>query len=142
MAKPNNKKKQPAPVTVTPSGTAAAAAHDAHGHGGHDDGQHVGHIVPFWILGATFGGLVILTLLTVALSGVPLGRLNLWVTLLIAGMKASLVVFFFMHLKWDRPLNGVIFLASLLFVMLFIGLAMTDTGNYQPDIQAWSSSQP
>jgi cytochrome c oxidase subunit 4 len=139
MAKPTkNKKAQGSPQVVSVSGGSAGSASAAHAA----DHGHVGHIVPMYVLAGTFGGLVVLTILTVALSGVPLGRLNLWVTLLIAGMKAALVVFFFMHLKWDRPLNAVIFITSLTLVILFIGFAMTDSETYQPDIAAWSSAQP
>jgi cytochrome c oxidase subunit 4 len=114
--------------------TAAAAAEHSH--------DHVGHIVPLPILAATFGGLIFLTIVTVTASNIDFGALNLWIALLIAGMKASLVVFLFMHLKWDRPLNAVIFISSLLFVILFIGFAMTDTEEYQPDIASFTSAQP
>jgi cytochrome c oxidase subunit 4 len=113
----------------------AAATADAH-H------AHVGHIVPFYVLAATFGGLLVLTVVTVGASYFDFGKLNLWVALLIAGLKASLVVYFFMHLRWDRPLNSVIFLSALAFVLLFIGFALTDTEEYQPDIRAYDSAQP
>jgi len=142
MAKP--KKNNPNPQSPQPAlagaGMPVAAVHaEAAAHQAHD---HVGHIVPVWLLGAVFGGLIVLTVVTVVASYINFGPLNLWIALLIAGMKASLVVFFFMHLKWDRPVNAVIFLSSLMFVLLFIGFAMTDTEEYQPDIQAWSSVQP
>ena len=43
--------------------------------------------------------------------------------------------------------NGIaivkaITLSSLLFVILFIGFAMTDTEEYQPDISSFTSAQP
>lgn len=141
MAK--QKKKDTTPRALQPAGAhgvpvSALAAQSAAEHS-HD---HVGHIVPLWILAATFGSLIVLTVITVATSYVDFGPLNLWIALLIAGMKATLVVFLFMHLKWDRPLNAVIFISSLLFVILFIGFAMTDTEEYQPDIQSFSSAQP
>ena len=141
MAKP--KKIKNTPGTLQPAGAhgvpvsalvAEGAAQQSH--------DHVGHIVPLWILAATFGALIVLTVITVAASYVDFGPLNLWIALLIAGVKASLVVFLFMHLKWDRPLNAVIFISSLLFVVLFIGFAMTDTEEYQPDIASFTSTQP
>ena len=68
--------------------TAQAAAEHSH--------DHVGHIVPVPVLAATFGALICLTVITVAASNVNFGPLNLWIALLIAGIKASLVVFLFM----------------------------------------------
>lgn len=101
-------------------------------HGSHGE-SHV-HVVPLWVLGAVWLTLVCLTVVTVAATWVDLGRLNLWVALAIATVKASLVALYFMHLRYDRPFNAVVFVASLLFVMLFLGLALIDTGQYQPEL--------
>jgi len=45
-----------------------------------------------------------------------------------------MVALFFMHLRWDRPINAVIFIGTLLFVALFVGITLTDTGSYQPEL--------
>jgi cytochrome c oxidase subunit IV len=87
----------------------------------------LGHVVPLWLLAAVFGALMVLTGLTVAVAHVDLGNLNLYLALAIAAVKASLVVLFFMHLFWDRPFNSMIFIGCLLFVSLFIGIALTDS---------------
>ena len=87
----------------------------------------LGHVVPVWLLAAVFGALLVLTGLTVAVAHVDLGNLNLYLALAIATVKASLVVLFFMHLFWDRPFNAMIFIGCLLFVSLFIGIALTDS---------------
>ena len=47
----------------------------------------------------------------------------------IAVIKASIVALFFMQLKYDNPLNGIIFLFCLLAVGLFLGFTMIDLGN-------------
>jgi cytochrome c oxidase subunit IV len=85
------------------------------------------HVTPVWLLVAVFGGLMVLTALTVAAAQVDLGNLNLYLALGIAVTKASLVVLFFMHLLWDRPFNSMIFIGCLLFVSLFIGITLTDS---------------
>ena len=87
----------------------------------------LGHVVPVWLLATVFGALLVLTGLTVAVAHVDLGNLNLYLALGIASVKASLVVLFFMHLFWDRPFNAMIFIGCLLFVSLFIGIALTDS---------------
>ena len=96
--------------------------------------KHVGHVVPLKILVAVWAVLVVLTWLTVAITWIDLGTLNLWAALAIATVKASLVILYFMHLRYDRPMNAVVFIASLAFVALFVGGALLDTKEYQPEL--------
>lgn len=111
----------------------ANAAHATAAHGEHAD-AHAGHVVPNWLLAAVLFVLLILTWLTYALAGVKLGNANIIVAIVIATIKAGIVAMFFMHLRWDKPFNAVILVASLLFVALFISLAMMDTNEYQPSV--------
>ncbi len=97
-------------------------------------GPALGHVVPVKVLAAVFGALLALTVLTVAVARVDLGNLNLYVALAIAGVKATLVVLYFMHLRYDRPFNLVVFLGCLAFVVLFISLVLTDTRAYAPSM--------
>lgn len=92
------------------------------------------HVAPLKALFGTFGGLLVLTIVTVAVTYVDLGALNLWVALLIAGFKATLVAMFFMHLWWDRRFNAFVLICGLAFVVLFIGFALLDTSQYKPDL--------
>ena len=104
----------------------------AHGHGeGH---PLVGHVVPFRLLASVLGTLLVLTVLTVAATKVDLGRLNVWIALAIALVKAALVVLYFMHMRWEKPFNAVIFITALGLVALFIGIALADTHAYKPDV--------
>ena len=107
-------------MTAPSSATESPAPHS---HG-------VGHVVSLKILLGVFGALFVLTILTVAASEVDFGELNLIIALAIAVVKASLVVLFFMHLFWDRPFNAIVFVGCLIFVGLFISLALLDTGQY------------
>jgi cytochrome c oxidase subunit 4 len=103
--------------------SSSDANHDAH-HG-------PGHIVSPPILIATGLALLVLTVVTVAVAGIDLGEANIYVALAIAVLKGSLVALFFMHLRWDRPFNQIVFVSSLCFVGLFIAFAMTDTAEYR-----------
>jgi cytochrome c oxidase subunit 4 len=96
-------------------------------------GPHA-HIVPLRILFTVFAALIGLTVLTVAVTYLDLGSSALWVAIVIAGLKATLVALFFMHLRYDWVFHGFIFLGAILFVILFIGLALMDTEAYRPDI--------
>ena len=96
--------------------------------------EALAHVVPMKVLAAVFVILLALTALTVAAAGVDLGNLNLYVALLIAGVKASLVVLYFMYLRYDRPFLLVVFLGCLGFVVLFISLVLTDAAAYYPSV--------
>jgi cytochrome c oxidase subunit 4 len=91
-------------------------------------------VVPLWLLLVVWGALVALTVVTVAATRVDLGAFNIWLALAIATVKGSLVALYFMHLRWDRPFNAIVFVGSLAFVALFIGLALMDTLEYQPEL--------
>jgi len=65
----------------------------------------------------------------------PLGDLNIWIALAVAVAKATLVVLYFMHLRWDRLFNSIILISALLFIAIFIGAAMSDTANYQVNLE-------
>ena len=107
----------------------------------HQPDHGVGHIVSIPILAATGSALVVLTVVTVWVAGFDFGPANVWIALGIAALKASMVVLFFMHLFWDRPFNGVVFVASIAFLAVFIGFTMTDTFEYRPDIDTGNSKE-
>ena len=67
-----------------------------------------------------------LTALTVGASTVNLGALNVWLALVIAAAKASLVLLFFMHLKYEGVVLKVSFLATLGFLAIIIGFIFLD----------------
>ena len=102
-----------------------------HEHGHEGTPHDVGHAVPPRVLLSVFGALMVLTVITVAVTLVDLGSLNIVVALGVAVLKASLVALYFMHLRWDSPFNGIVLIASMFFVALFIGLAILDTREYQ-----------
>jgi cytochrome c oxidase subunit 4 len=115
---------------------AAAAAHAGHGH------DELAHITPVSLLFKVWGALMVFTFLTVGASYIDFGgQTNLVVAMLIATVKASLVVVFFMHLRWDRRFHALTFLSGFLFVILFIGLALTDRAEYRPMVKAYQDAQ-
>ena len=109
-------------------------------NGGSSDSAHYAHVVPLSVLLSVFVALMVLTFLTVAATWFDMGRWNVWIALIIATVKASLVVLYFMHLRYDHPFNAVVFLSALLTLLLFISLALLDSTTYQPDIRALQES--
>jgi cytochrome c oxidase subunit 4 len=84
------------------------------------------HIIPFKVYIYVLISLLILTALTVAASRVNFGEWNVVIAILIASMKAGLVLAFFMHLKYDDKLYLVTFGTGLFFLMLLFCLTWTD----------------
>ena len=105
----------------------------------HGDLPKFCHPVSTKLLFGVFFGLIFLTILTVVTSasaksmGMP-DAFAFPVAMMIATAKAFLVCAFFMHMWWDKTFNVVVFLSSTLFVVLFIGLTLLDTGHYQDSI--------
>ena len=106
----------------------------SHAHAGADDHPLVGHLVPLWILFATATVLLVLTIITVAVRYVDLGEANIYIAIGIAGVKATLVGLYFMHLKWDRPFNQLTLVGSIAFVVLLIWFTMLDSKQYEPQL--------
>jgi cytochrome c oxidase subunit IV len=114
---------------------SSPATPTAHGHG-HDDGAVHAHTSSSFFYAAIFGALLMLTGVTVGQSYVDLGALNIVLVILIASFKASLVVLFFMHLRWDNKFHAFIFIVTLLFIGVFFAYTMNDTerrGEHDPD---------
>jgi cytochrome c oxidase subunit 4 len=108
------------------------------------DGQNHVHVVPVPVLVGVFAALIVLTGLTV-LTAEPrfdFGGWHLAIALGIAAVKASLVALYYMHLRYDHPFHGLIFVTALVFLALFLTLTMVDTLQYGPDVRNWPESTP
>lgn len=84
------------------------------------------HVLPLSLYWGIFGALIILTFVTVAVAQVDLGPFALAVAMIVASIKATLVAAVFMHLWFDSKLNLVVFIATLLFLAIFITLTAFD----------------
>ena len=92
----------------------------------HSEG-HGHHITSFRTLLVTFVGLVTLTVITVAASQMELGAFNVPLALSIAAGKASLVIAFFMALKYDNKVNFLVLAVGLIMVVVFVTFTLFDT---------------
>ena len=84
------------------------------------------HISPKSTYYAIFGALMALTALTVYVAFQHLGWLNFPVAITIALIKASLVVLFFMHVKYSSKLTKLLVGSTFFFLASLFGLTMTD----------------
>jgi cytochrome c oxidase subunit 4 len=74
--------------------------------------------------------LLCLTVVTAAVSFVDLGPLNTVVALVIATIKALLVVLFFMHVKYtSEKLTKIVIVSAIFWLFILLVLSMADYGT-------------
>ena len=88
--------------------------------------SHDRHIQPYAHVLAVLVGLLALTGLTIAVSRVELGVLNIWVAILIASVKSSLVLLFFMHLKYATRFIRITFVVTIFTLAVLISFLFWD----------------
>jgi len=85
-----------------------------------------GHISPKSTYYTIFGALMICTVLTVSAAFINLGNLNFPVALTIAVFKATLVILFFMHVKYGSRMTKLIVGVAFFFFGIMLTLTMSD----------------
>ncbi|HKO00274.1 MAG TPA: cytochrome C oxidase subunit IV family protein [Thermoanaerobaculia bacterium] len=84
------------------------------------------HVTPLWVYFSVFFALAIGTVLTVWASRVDLGWANTPIALVIATVKAVLVILFFMHVIHSTRLTWVVVIGSFLWLGVLFVLTFTD----------------
>ena len=90
------------------------------------------HVVPVTTYLAVFAALLVLTGATVWAAGQDFGPLNTLVALGIAIFKATLVVLFFMHVKYSSRLTQIVLGAAFLWLGILIVGTLHD--YYSPEV--------
>ena len=88
--------------------------------------RHEYHVMSTATLATIWGALLVLTAVTVWVSTMNLGFLNVAVALSIASCKALLVVFWFMHLKYENAMLKTMVLITFVVLAIFIGFTFFD----------------
>jgi len=84
------------------------------------------HIVPYHTLIKVWAALLALTLLLASSSKIFHGALSAWAMLLLSPLKASLVFYYFMHLKYEGPLLKSLVVVALATLVVFMGMLFFD----------------
>ncbi len=100
------------------------------------------HIVPKKVYILVFAILMVFTALTTAVAYIDLGPFNAVVALAIAVCKASLVVLFFMHMKYNPGMTRIVLAAAVGWLAMLLTLTLSDvnTRKWLPAPQGWVSS--
>ena len=96
--------------------TTAAAKHEAHEH----------HVLPDSLFIKVWVGLLILTGITVAGSVYFPGKIGILVAMIVTPIKATLILMYFMHLKYEKKVFTIMFLVAVGILAVFIGLTFFD----------------
>src|SRR5271155_3214691 len=91
------------------------STHKAHAH---EDGAGV--------YVKTLLALLVLTGITVGASYIDFGSGNVVIALFIASIKAILVALFFMHLRYEKAVMGIVAAAGFLFLWIFLVFCFMD----------------
>lgn len=88
------------------------------------------HIVPIKVYIGVFLALMVFTALTVAVAKYDLehiwGPLNIIVALTVAVIKATLVVLYFMHVRYSSRLTQVIVVAGIFWLIIMLAFTLAD----------------
>ena len=84
------------------------------------------HVSPKHVYVGVFAALLVLTVITYLVSYADLGPASLPVAMVVACMKASLVIAFFMHLKYEDRTFAFMFVTALVFVGVFFTVTLYD----------------
>jgi cytochrome c oxidase subunit 4 len=90
------------------------------------------HISPIGIYVAIFAALMVLTGLTAWVAFLDLGALNNVVALTIAVIKMSLVILFFMHVKYSSRLTKLVVVSGFLWLLILLAFTFADYASRVP----------
>jgi cytochrome c oxidase subunit IV len=107
----------------------------------HNEDHNEPHIVPVSTYIAVFVALLAGTALTTAVAKIDLGAFNTVVALIIAFAKMSLVILFFMHVKYEKGLTRIAILCAFFWLAIMITFTLSDelTRTWEMNPQPWSS---
>ena len=97
-------------------------SHEAGHHEEHAQHEPAGYGSYF----LTWFSLLALTAITVAAAGMHFGSMSVLVALVIAVIKAAIVLYLFMHLKYEGPVIRYSFISTVVFLAIMIGFTFWD----------------
>jgi cytochrome c oxidase subunit 4 len=73
-----------------------------------------------------FATLIVLTLVTIEVAMIDLGKINTVAALTIAVCKATLVILYFMHVRYSSRLTWIVVACGFFWLVIMIALTMSD----------------
>ena len=100
------------------------------------------HVASLKLYYGVAAALFVLLALTVGVARIDLGEFNVAAALLIAVVKAVLVVLYFMHVRYSSRLTWVFVGAGVFWLLILIGLTLSDvlTRGWLPVPPPWGTT--
>jgi cytochrome c oxidase subunit 4 len=96
-----------------------------------ENSQH--HVVSPKLYAAILAALLVGTWLTVQAAKIDLGRWNIVLALVIATIKMSLVILFFMHGKYSPRRTQLVIISGFFWLAIMLGLTLADYTTRHPE---------
>ena len=105
--------------------------------------SHEANIPKVSALVSVFGALVVLTVVTTLISHVNLGEFNIVAALLIALLKASLVAWIFMGVRFTSSLTKLFVIAGIVWLMILVLITYSDytSRGWQYQARPWNHTK-
>ena len=84
------------------------------------------HVIPVRTYLLVFAALFVLLILTVLVSLIDVGLLNIVLAMTIAVAKAVLIILYFMHVRYSSRLTWIFVAAGFVWLAILIGITMSD----------------
>jgi cytochrome c oxidase subunit 4 len=84
------------------------------------------HVVPQKVYLLVFATLICLTLITIDVAFYNFGWLNIYIALTIATFKATVVVMYFMHVRYSSRLTWLFAVGGLFWMVILLTLTFSD----------------
>jgi cytochrome c oxidase subunit 4 len=84
------------------------------------------HLIPYRVYIAVWAALVVLTGVTVSLTLIDMRQVTVLAAMIVATVKGSLVVLYFMHVRYTKPIFLYMFTAVGITYGVFVGLTFLD----------------
>jgi cytochrome c oxidase subunit IV len=87
---------------------------------------HATHVSPIRLYVGIFVALLALTAATTLIAFQDLGPFNNVVAIGIAAVKATLVILFFMHMRWSSRMVPIVFASGIFWLLILLGITLAD----------------
>lgn len=106
--------------------------------------QHSEHVVPVSTYLGVFLALLAGTGLTTVVAYIDLGAFNSVVALVIAFIKMSLVILFFMHVKYNKGLTRIVIVGAFFWLGIMMTFMLADelSRSWTPTVSTWNTILP
>jgi cytochrome c oxidase subunit 4 len=88
--------------------------------------EHLAHVIPIRVYAVIFATLLLMTLVTVDVAFFNFGMMNISIALAIATTKATLVILYFMHVRYAPSLTWVFAAAGFIWLIILLAFTLSD----------------